>query len=121
MPEEIELTYSNIENQIYEIRHHRVMLDFDLARLFNIETRALNQSVKRNLKRFPPDFMFRLSTDELAELRNSSQFVMSSHKQRGISYRPYAFTEHGVVMLATVLRSPVAIAASIKVVRAFIL
>ena len=96
------------------------MLDTDLAEVYAVETRVLNQAVRRNLNRFPADFMFQLSDDETAEVRNSSQFVTSSRKNRGVSYRPYAFTEHGAVMLATILKSPTAIEASIQVVRAFV-
>ncbi len=80
----------------------------------------MNQAVKRNLHRFPEDFMFQLTGDEVEELRNSSQLVMSLRKHRGVSYRPYAFTEHGAVMLASVLNSPKAIEASLQVVRAFV-
>jgi len=109
-----------IEEKIYLIRRQKVMLDSDLAEVYQVETRALNQAVKRNLHRFPKDFMFQLTEEETNQLRNSSQFVMSSRKYRGATYRPYAFTEHGAVMLASVLNSPTAIEASIKVVRAFV-
>jgi hypothetical protein len=88
-----------IQKKIFEIRGHRVMLDFDLAELYHVETRALNQSVKRNKSRFPKDFMFRLSAKEWDSIRlqvNSSHSVMSSKKHRGSKYLPYAFTEHGV-------------------------
>ena len=109
-----------IEEKIYVIRGQRVMLDSDLAEVYQVETRALNQAVKRNLSRFPKDFMFQLDEAETIALRNSSQFVMSSRKHRGTSYQPYAFTEHGAVMLASVLNSPTAVEASIVVVRAFV-
>src|SRR5688500_11122707 len=89
-----------IEEKIYVIRGKRVMLDSDLASLYKVETRVLNQAVKRNMKRFPPDFVFQLDENEVTELRNSSQIVMSSKRHRGRAYRPYAFTEHGAVMLA---------------------
>ena len=110
----------NIEQKIYLIRGQRVMLDSDLAEVYQVQTKVLNQAVKRNLHRFPDDFMFQLTEDEFAQLRNWSQFVTSSDKHRGASYRPFAFTEHGAVMLASVLNSPTAIEASINVVRAFV-
>ena len=96
------------------------MLDFDLAELYEVETRILNQAVKRNMERFPERFMFQLTTDEWGNIFNSSQFVMSSRKHRGSQYLPYAFTEHGVTMLASVLRSKKAIDVNIAIVDAFI-
>jgi len=111
-----------IQERIFEIRGQKVMLDYDLAALYDVETRALNQAVKRNQKRFPDDFMFRLSAAEWEAIRqmNSSQFVMSSGKHRGARYQPYAFTEHGVTMLASVLKSEKAVEMNILIVRAFI-
>jgi hypothetical protein len=109
-----------IEEKIHLVRGQKVMLDSDLAEIYQVETRILNQAVKRNLHRFPEDFMFQLTEEETEKLRNSSQFVMSSKKHRGASYRPYAFSEHGAVMLASVLKSQTAIEASINVVRAFV-
>lgn len=105
-----------IQNKIFEIRGQRVMLDFDLAELYKVETRALNQAVKRNLKRFPSDFMFQLTNKEFENLK--SQSVISSWG--GLRKLPYAFTEHGVTMLASVLRSERAIEINIQIVRAFI-
>lgn len=105
-----------IQNKIFEIRGQRVMLDFDLAELYEVETRALNQAVKRNLKRFPSDFMFQLTNKEFENLK--SQSVISSWG--GLRKLPYAFTEHGVTMLASVLRSERAIEINIQIVRAFI-
>ena len=107
---------SVIQNRIYEIRGNRVMLDFDLAGLYDVETKVLNQAVKRNLKRFPEDFMFQLTNQELDSLR--SQIVTSN--RGGLRYLPYAFTEHGVTMLASVLRSDKAVEINIQIVRAFI-
>jgi len=92
------------------------MLDFDLAEMYQVETRVLNQSVKRNIKRFPSDFMFQLTNLEFENL--ISQFVTSSWG--GVRKLPYAFTEHGVTMLASVLRSDKAIEINIQIVRAFI-
>ncbi len=105
------------------------MLDFDLAELYDVETRILNQAVKRNMERFLERFMFRLTEKEWVGMRsqfvtapesNSSQFVMSSRKHRGNQYLPFAFTEHGVTMLASVLRSKKAIKMNIAIVEAFI-
>lgn len=107
-----------IQTKIYEIRGQKVMLDFDLAELYVVETRVLNQAVKRNIDIFPEDFMFQLSQAEWES--NSSQTVMSSRKHRGIIYLPFAFTEHGVTMLANVLKSSKARQTSIAIVRAFI-
>ena len=94
------------------------MLDFDLAKLYGVETRVLNQAVKRNIERFPEDFMFRLTAAEWDVI--SSQFVMTSRAKRPKSALPMAFTEHGALMLSSVLRSDVAIEISIKVTRAFV-
>ena len=105
-----------VKNLIHEFRGKKVMLDFDLARLYQVETRVLNQSVKRNLKRFPSDFMFQLTEDEW--LTNSSQIVMTSNRPK--SALPYAFTEQGVAMLSGLLKSDVAIAANIAIMRAFV-
>ena len=105
-----------IQNLIYEIRGRKVMLDSDLARLYQVETRVLNQAVKRNLKRFPPDFMFQLTAEEA--LNMSSQNVTTS--TRPTSARPFAFTEQGVAMLSGVLKSDIAIAANISIMRAFV-
>jgi len=108
-----------IESRIFEIRELRVMLDFDLAELYEVETKALNQAVKRNMKRFPPSFMFQLSSDEWERMR--SQIVTASdQRKRNISAMPFAFTEHGVTMLASVLRSDTAIRMNIAIVEAFI-
>lgn len=106
-----------IQNKIYEIRGQRVMLDFDLAEMYEVETRVLNQAVKRNIKRFPSVFMFQLTNKEFDNLM--SQIVISSWG--GVRKLPYAFTEHGVTMLASVLRSERAIDINIQIVRAFIL
>jgi hypothetical protein len=94
------------------------MLDFDLAEMYQVETRVLNQAVKRNIERFPEDFMFQLTKSEWENM--SSQFVMTSRSKRPKSAVPLAFTEHGVVMLSSVLRSDIAIQASVLIVRAFV-
>ena len=111
-----------IQNKIYEIRGEKVMLDFDIAHLYEVETRVFNQAIKRNIQSFPKDFMFRLTAKEWKEMisqivissdlelemnnNNSSQIVMSSRKHRVEKYLPYVFTEHGVTMVASVLKSP---------------
>jgi len=112
------VSIERIEDNILIIRGQKVMLDSDLAVLYSVETRTLNQAVKRNLERFPEDFMFQLSPEEAESLR--SQSVTSKAGRGGRRYQPYAFTEHGAVMLASVLNSPIAIEASIQVVRAFV-
>ena len=118
-----------IEGIVLLLRGQKVILDFHLAELYGVEARSLNQAVKRNSGRFPEDFMFRLSTEESRLImrsqiappsRNSSQFVMSSKKHRGLSYRPYAFTEQGVAMLSSVLRGPRAVRVNIEIMRAFV-
>ena len=107
-----------IQNKIYEIRGQRVMLDFDLAELYQVETRVLNQAVKRNINRFPDDFMLQLTLPEWESI--SSQFVMTSRSKRPKSSVPFAFTEHGTVMLSSVLRSDTAIQTSVLITRAFV-
>ena len=105
-----------VQNLIYEIRGQKVMLDFDLARLYQVETKVLNQAVRRNIKRFPEDFMFQLDNKEFANLK--SQIVTSSWGGRRTP--PLAFTEEGIAMLSSVLHSDVAIAANISILRAFV-
>ena len=125
-----------IQQKIFEIRGQKVMLDFDLAALYEVETRVFNQAVRRNIDSFPEDFMFRLTKKEWSSMRsqivtsyiqindsqnvNSSQIVTSSQKKRRKDLLPYAFTEHGVTMLASVLKSPIARKMNIAIVRAFI-
>ena len=106
-----------IQNKIHEINGIKIMLDFDLAVLYEVETRVLNQAIKRNIESFPDDFMFRLSKEEWERLM-SSQSVMTSKRPK--TALPYAFTEHGVTMLASVLKSPKARKMNIAIVRAFI-
>lgn len=105
-----------IQQKIHTLRGERVMLDFDIAELYEVETKALNQAVKRNANRFPEDFMFQLTKSEWENLR--SQFVTSSWG--GMRHLPNAFTEHGITMLASVLKSDKAVKMNIAVVRAFI-
>ncbi len=118
MEKERALNPTTIESLIYEIRGQKVMLDFDLAELYQVETRTLNQAVKRNSDRFPKDFMFQLSDYEWSQM--SSQIVTTSIKKRPKTAIPFAFTEHGVIMLAGLLRSPTAITTSIIITRTFV-
>lgn len=129
------ISSENIENKIYTIRGVQVMLDADLAELYQVETRALNQAVKRNINRFPDHFRFQLSPTEIEELKlqmstsseriaSRSQFVTLKDKKltrgQNIKYLPFAFTEQGVAMLSAVLRSEVAIQVSIQIMHAFV-
>ena len=130
-----------IERRVLLLRGQKVMLDFDLAELYKVPAKVLNQSVKRNIERFPDDFMFQLSQEETLlvmrsqivtsadatdskstkpPLSNWSQIVTSSKKHRGLAYRPYAFTEQGVAMLSSVLRSPRAVQVNIAIMRTFV-
>lgn len=105
-----------IQNLIYEIRGQKVMLDSDLATLYQVQTKVLNQAVKRNIKRFPTDFMFQLTKEEFLNLK--SQIVTSSWG--GVRKLPFVFTEQGVAMLSGLLNSDIAIAVNIKIMRAFV-
>ena len=106
-----------IEPRIYLIRGQKVMLDADLAALYEVPTKRLNEAVKRNLDRFPTDFMFQLTEEEFDDLRSQ---LATSNLPGGRRYLPYAFTEHGVAMLSSVLRSRRAIQMNILIVRAFV-
>ncbi len=109
-----------IQDLIYEIRGKKVMLDFDLAKLYQVKTKALKQAVRRNSERFPEDFMFELTNEEFNSLiiRMRSQFVTS--KRGGTRWIPFAFTEQGVAMLSGILKSDIAIATNIAIMRAFV-
>jgi phage regulator Rha-like protein len=113
-----------IQNKIYEVNGVKIMLDFDLAELYEVETRVLNQAIKRNIESFPEDFMFRLTKEEWDTISSSQIVMMSSQSvmtsKRPKSALPYAFTEHGVTMLASVLKSPKARKMNIAIVRAFV-
>ena len=122
----------SIQNRIYEVRGERVMLDFDLAELYEVPTKALNQAVKRNVERFPADFMFRLTLPEWLAMRSQSvtasenegslrsQNVTASQSRRNTKVPPYAFTEQGVAMLSGVLHSDRAVQMNIAIMRAFV-
>jgi ORF6N domain len=121
----IALPDESIEDTILLIRGHRVILDHDLAKLYGVTTRALNQAVKRNLDRFPEDFMFQLTKAETEEWQClkplRSQIVILKKKQgTHRKYQPYAFTEHGILMLSSVLKSPRAVQVNIQIMRTFI-
>lgn len=110
-----------IQNKIYEIRGIRVMLDRDLAEMYGVETRVLNQAVKRNIKRFPDDFMFQVTNEEWKFLKSQNVMLEAGQgKGKHSKYMPYAFTEQGVAMLAGLLNSDVAIAVNISIMRAFV-
>ncbi|MES2544530.1 MAG: ORF6N domain-containing protein [Bacteroidota bacterium] len=112
---------NTLQSKIHELRGQKIMLDFDLAILYEIETKVLNQSVKRNLKRFPEDFIFQLSEEEFVSLK--SQIVTLEKVGRGkhSKYLPYAFTEQGVAMLSGILNSDVAINVNIAIMRTFVM
>ncbi len=120
-----------IETKIHEIRGHKVMLDFDLAELYQVPTKSLNLSVKRNLKRFPFDFMFQLSKDEWISLRfqietldnslRSQNETLEPKRGKHSKYLPYAFTEQGLAMLSGILNSDIAIEVNISIMRAFVM
>jgi hypothetical protein len=107
-----------IERMILLVRGQKVMLDRDLAELYGVETRVLNQAVRRNIRRFPPDFMFQMTPQEFAQWR--SQIVMSKSERMGLRRRPLVFTEQGVAMLSSVLGSDRAIDVNIAIMRAFV-
>jgi hypothetical protein len=109
-----------VEQKIHMVRGEKVILDFDLARLYGSPTKALIQAIKRNLDRFPPDFVFHVNRKEFISLRSQSSLPLEKEGRGGRRTLPYAFTEHGVIMAATVLNSPQAIQASVYVVRAFV-
>lgn len=120
MENKLIITSKEIENQIYTVRGQQVMLDSDLARIYQVETKVFNQAVKRNAGRFPENFRFQLAQEEFDAINLRSQFVTSSLNYGGRRYLPYVFTEQGIAMLASVLRSTVAIKVSIEIMNAFV-
>lgn len=114
----ITIPTERIEQVIFQIRGERVILDSDLAAIYGVTTKRLNEQVRRNKKRFPEDFTFQLTDEEAEALR--SQFATSKAGRGGRRYKPYAFTEHGAIMAANVLNSDTAVEASVEVVRAFV-
>jgi len=127
---EVLLSQKQIESQIFGIRGQKVILDYDLAIIYGVTTKRLNEQVKRNPNRFPADFSFQVKPEEIESLRlrivtsndsnNRSQFATGSQRHRNPRYLPYAFTEHGAIMAATVLNTPRAVHMSVFVVRAFV-
>lgn len=109
-----------IQSKIYEIRGQRVMLDRDLAELYQVTTGNLNKAVKRNIRRFPPDFMFQLTKDEFNKLKSDLIFQNGTSNWGGTRKLPYAFTEQGLAMLSGVLTSDIAIDVNISIMRAFV-
>ena len=118
MPEDLQIHSSNIHNKIYTIRGERVMIDRDLAEIYGVETRTLNQAVKRNSERFPSDFMFQLTDIEFQHWK--SQIVISNAVNMGLRKKPFVFTELGVAMLSSVLNSKTAIQINMNIMRAFV-
>ena len=113
-----------IQNKIYEIRGERVMFDFDLAQLYGVETKRLKEAVRRNINRFPPDFMFELTIKEynlLIDSMRSQNATSNNQSKGGIRYMPFAFTEQGIGMLASVLNSTKAIELNISIIKAFVI
>lgn len=112
------IAQKRIENRIFFIRGKKVMLDRDLAKLYEVETGVLNQAVKRNIERFPEEFMFQLSKEEMKNW--ISQIVISNKEKMGLRKAPFAFTEYGVIMLSSVLKSKRAIQVNIQIVKTFV-
>ena len=117
MSKPITITESIIESKIYVIRGQKVMMDSDLAEMYGVETKVLKQAVKRNMDKFPDDFMFEMNDTELTDWR--SQNVTSNSLRMGLRYKPYCFTEHGVLMLSSVLRSKQANDVNISIMRVY--
>jgi ORF6N domain len=115
MSKPIAITQANIVSKIYVIRGHKVMLDYDLSELYQVETKQLKRQVRRNLERFPTEFMFELTQEEYAELRSQN----GTSSWGGTRYVPFAFTEHGVLMLSSVLNSAMAIQTNIAIIKIF--
>jgi hypothetical protein len=113
----MEIDLNQINNMIFIIRGQKVMLDSDLAELYGVETKVLNQAIKRNLRRFPEDFMFQISSEEHKSLR--SQFVTSNEGRGGRRYQPLVFTENGIAMLSSILKSDIAVDINIAIMRIF--
>ena len=114
------VTVAQIEQTIILLRGQKILLAPTLAQIYGVETKMLTRQVKRNIDRFPPDFVFALSREEVAQLRSAGILTSDKKGRGGSRYIPYAFTEHGAIMAATVLSTPRAVAASVYVVRAFV-
>ena len=116
----VTVVHESIENKIFLIRGQKVMLDQDLARLYGVLTKRLNEQVKRNFNRFPADFMFQLTTDEADQLPKNLRSHYATSKAGGRRYLPYAFTEQGIAMLSSVLKSERAVQINIAIMRTFV-
>ena len=114
------LKTENIASLVHAVRGEKVLLDTDLAALYRVSTKVLNQAVKRNIARFPSDFMFQLTTQEAQAVMASRSQIVTLKRGQNIKYRPYAFTEQGVAMLSSVLRSPRAVEVNIAIMRTFV-
>lgn len=110
----------SVENVIHVVRGERIILDADLAKLYGVETRVLNQAVRRNRNKFPPDFLLELTSVESEALRRSRSQIVILKRGKNVKFSPFAFTEHGAIMAATILNSPQAVQMSVFVVRAFV-
>jgi hypothetical protein len=119
LPQKV-ISIESIEQRIYRVRGQKIILGADLAQLYGVTTKRLNEQVKRNRDRFPGDFMFRLNSEESRSILASRSQIATLKRGQNLKYAPYAFTEHGTLMVANVLNSPVAVYASIQVVRAFV-
>lgn len=120
MKNKLVISRKEIENRIYNIRGQQVMLDSDLAGIYQVETKVFNQAVKRNAERFPENFRFQLTQDEFDTINLRSQFVTSSLNYGGRRYLPYVFSEQGIAMLSAILRSEIAVKVSIEIMNAFV-
>lgn len=120
MSKRVPLTIKPVEKRIILVRGEKVMLDADLAEVYGVQTRVLNQAVRRNVDRFPRDFAFRLRPDEVEEIRRSRSQSVILKRGQNVKYAPWAFTEHGALMAASVLNSSRAVEMSVFVVRAFV-
>jgi translation initiation factor 2 alpha subunit (eIF-2alpha) len=117
MSKSVSITETSIENKIFLIRKQKVMLDLHLADMYGVANKALKQAVRRNIERFPEDFMFEMAEEEFTNWR--SQNVTSNSLKMGLRYKPFCFTEHGVLMLSSVLRSERAVQVNIQIMRVY--
>ena len=120
MSTKLEVSIGRLERLILILRGQKVMLDFHLSKLYGVPTKSLNLAVRRNLKRFPKDFMFQLSEREFAKIKEELRFQIETSNKGGRRYKPYAFTEQGVAMLSSVLHSDRAVQVNIEIMRAFV-
>jgi len=119
MAKPIKIDHEHLEQKIYQIRGQKVMLDSDLAELYQVETKVLKRAVRRNIDRFPDDFMFELTKEEAEDTRRQNG-TLKTRQGQNIKYLPYAFTEQGLAMLSGILTSPVAVKVNIEIMRTFV-